>query len=182
MHKQHLLSVYFFRQSLLPLLLVVLLALTTSSQVHAAKVNVNSADAKELATLPYVGKIKAKAIIEYRKKFGPFRNLNDLGKVSGIGKKTLEQLEGKISFGQQQGKAKKDQVSTKSKAGKINLNKASVKELQSLPGIGKAKAQNIVKARKKKGGFTSLDELTEIKGINEKVLQRLKPLVTLGKK
>lgn len=56
---------------------------TTATQ--NAKVNINTASAKELATLAGIGEAKAKAIVEYRKANGKFNNAKDLEKVKGIG-------------------------------------------------------------------------------------------------
>ncbi|GLI07570.1 hypothetical protein YDYSG_36000 [Paenibacillus tyrfis] len=67
-----------------------------------------------------------------------------------------------------------------SASGKINLNTATAKQLDELPGIGASRAQAIVELRKKLGGsFKSVDQLLEVKGIGEKMLQKIKPLVTL---
>ncbi|WP_025851341.1 ComEA family DNA-binding protein [Paenibacillus ehimensis] len=64
--------------------------------------------------------------------------------------------------------------------GKINLNTATAGQLDELPGIGASRAQAIVELRKKLGGsFKSVDQLLEVKGIGEKMLQKIKPLVTL---
>ena len=57
----------------------------------AGPVNVNTADAATIAAeLKGVGLSKAKAIVEYRKKHGPFRSAEDLTLVKGIGERTLE--------------------------------------------------------------------------------------------
>jgi comEA protein len=56
------------------------------------KVNINTADEAALVALKGIGKGKAKAIIEYRQKNGPFKSVDDLMKVEGIGDKTLAQL------------------------------------------------------------------------------------------
>ena len=57
----------------------------------AGPVNVNSADAETIsAELKGVGLSKAKAIVEYRKKHGPFRSADDLSLVKGIGERTVE--------------------------------------------------------------------------------------------
>lgn len=57
----------------------------------AGPVNINTADAETIAAeLKGVGLSKAKAIVEYRKKHGPFRNPGDLSLVKGIGERTVE--------------------------------------------------------------------------------------------
>lgn len=54
-------------------------------------VNINTADAETIsAELKGIGPSKAKAIIEYRQKHGPFRNPEDLSLVKGIGDRTVE--------------------------------------------------------------------------------------------
>ena len=60
-------------------------------------VDINSADAKTLSSaLSGIGEKKANAIVEYRKKNGPFKSADDLTKVDGIGPKTLEKNRDKI--------------------------------------------------------------------------------------
>ncbi|MBI3768417.1 MAG: helix-hairpin-helix domain-containing protein [Deltaproteobacteria bacterium] len=61
-------------------------------------ININSASADELASLPGIGESKAKAIIEYRAA-EPFKTVDDLKKVKGIGDKTLESLRPDITVG-----------------------------------------------------------------------------------
>ncbi|WP_231884818.1 helix-hairpin-helix domain-containing protein [Paenibacillus elgii] len=69
---------------------------------------------------------------------------------------------------------------SESASGKINLNTATAKQLDELPGIGASRAEAIVELRKKLGGsFKSVDQLLEVKGIGEKMLKKIKPLVTL---
>jgi competence protein ComEA len=57
------------------------------------KVNVNQAGAEELALLPRIGPSTAGRIVEFREENGPFRALEDLMLVRGIGEKTFELLE-----------------------------------------------------------------------------------------
>lgn len=56
------------------------------------RVNLNTADPAELETLPRVGPELAQRIVDWRESNGPFRSVDDLGQVSGIGEKTLEGL------------------------------------------------------------------------------------------
>ena len=57
----------------------------------AGQVDINTADAETIsAELKGVGLSKAKAIVEYRKKHGPFRSADDLSLVKGIGERTVE--------------------------------------------------------------------------------------------
>jgi competence protein ComEA len=57
----------------------------------AGPVDINTADAETLsAELVGVGLSKAKAIVEYRQKYGPFKNPEDLSLVKGIGERTVE--------------------------------------------------------------------------------------------
>lgn len=69
--------------------LIFLLALALPT-LAAAQVDINSADAKTLAeTLNGVGLVKAEAIVAYRATNGPFRTVEELAKVKGIGAKTI---------------------------------------------------------------------------------------------
>ena len=54
------------------------------------KININQADVKALTTLKGIGKDRAVRIIEYREKNGPFKKIEDIMKVKGIGKKIYE--------------------------------------------------------------------------------------------
>ena len=59
--------------------------------------------------------------------------------------------------------------------GVVNINTATAEELQLLPGIGEARAKAVIELRKRNGGFKSVDELAEVKGIGETALERLRP-------
>lgn len=64
-----------------------------------ALVNINTAGLVELQTLPGIGPARAQAIIDYREKNGPFQDISELKKVNGIGPKTFEKLQDKVTVG-----------------------------------------------------------------------------------
>lgn len=68
-----------------------LLSLMFSITAFAA-VNANTATQQELESVKGIGPVKAKAIIDYRTKNGPFKSFADLEKVQGLGAKSLEKL------------------------------------------------------------------------------------------
>ncbi len=64
---------------------------------------------------------------------------------------------------------------------KININTASVEELDSLPGIGEVKANNIVFFRQKYGEFKEIEELLYVPGISNGIFQQLCAMITVNK-
>ncbi|MBQ6570063.1 MAG: ComEA family DNA-binding protein [Clostridia bacterium] len=56
------------------------------------KININTASAAELATLPGIGEVRARAIIDFREKIGGFSSVSQLLLVDGIGEKTYEKI------------------------------------------------------------------------------------------
>ncbi len=62
-----------------------------------AAVNINTATQSELEAVTGVGPAKAKAIIAYRDANGGFKNLEELDKVKGFGKASIEKLKGELS-------------------------------------------------------------------------------------
>lgn len=62
----------------------------------------------------------------------------------------------------------------------ININAASVEELDTLPNIGPARAADIISYREENGGFQTIEEVKNIKGIGDKSFEDLKDLITVG--
>lgn len=65
---------------------------TSGDSASDGLVNINTADAEELQTLPGIGETKAQAIITYRENNGSFSSISEIVNVSGIGESTYEQL------------------------------------------------------------------------------------------
>lgn len=63
--------------------------------------------------------------------------------------------------------------------GKININKASKEELDTLPGIGESTAEKIINYRKEHKSFKSIEELKEVKGIGDAKFEEIKDLVDI---
>ncbi|MCW8130661.1 MAG: helix-hairpin-helix domain-containing protein [Planctomycetota bacterium] len=63
---------------------------------------------------------------------------------------------------------------------RLDLNAASAAELELLPGIGPSKAKKIVEYREARGGFRSVDELAQVRGISKGMAERLAPLVQVA--
>lgn len=61
----------------------------------------------------------------------------------------------------------------------IDLNTATVKDFQKLPGIGPQIAQRIVDYRTQEGPFKNVEELTKVRGIGAKTFERLHPQITV---
>lgn len=151
------------------------------------QLDIRSATAEELGTLPGIGPKRAAEIISHRQK-QPFVSVNQLLEVKGIGAKTYAKLlPDLLIFGDSSNveAVQKPQTKAKPKAkgsevrvpkseltNSIDLNSATLEELCTLEGIGIKKAQAILDWRKENGAFHSVEELTEVKGIGPKLLQR----------
>ena len=150
-----------------------------------AGVNVNTASSAELQTLPGIGPSKANAIVAYRSENGPFSGLGALDAVPGIGPSTLQNISPLVEFGEASGSTpalpvERDPApkpatapsapaptAQRASGSGVNINVASAAELESLPGIGAAKAAAIVESRQSQGPFTSCQDLTRVSGIGQ---------------
>jgi competence ComEA-like helix-hairpin-helix protein len=66
-------------------------------------------------------------------------------------------------------------------ASPVNLNTATSEELQQVPGIGPVTAEKILQTRKSYGAFKSVDDLSAIRGIGPKRLEKMRKYLTVGK-
>jgi competence protein ComEA len=160
---------------------------TSFGQAKKTLVDLNSASDKELEALPGVGPATAKKIIANR----PYKTMDELSKA-GLSAKTLESLKPLVTVGTASPAAKLAEVPAKKSApaataatkpelpekrtpGHVDLNSASDKELEALPGVGPATAKKIIASRP----YKTVDELSKA-GLSAKTIESLKPLVTVG--
>ncbi len=151
------------------------------------RIDLNLVGEVELDRLPGVGRALARAIVERRREAGPFRSLADLERVPGLGSKSVERLapyvilpgvsENRETPG---GRGRTVRTAPPERRARLNLNDASLEELESLPGIGPARARAILRWREERGFFRELEELLEVPGIGPATIERLRPLAGVG--
>jgi competence protein ComEA len=84
---------------ILGLIFFSLLPLGAQSKPESEKININTASATDLDKLPRIGPKVAQRIIDYRKEHGPFKKIEEIMKVKGIGEKTFARLKDLITVG-----------------------------------------------------------------------------------
>ena len=158
------------------------------SQTTSGKININTATAEQLTALDGIGETKAAAIVAYRSEHGGFSSVDELLNVKGIGEKLLEGIRADITvsgFGlsTQPEEANSASVAgsglSQATSGKLDINTATAEQLTTLDGIGETKAAAIIAYRNEHGGFSSVDELLNVKGIGEKTLQNIRKFITV---
>lgn len=155
-------------------------------------VDLNSASAEEIARLPRIGMSLAKRIVSDRTARGPFRGLNDLDRVPGVGPALLGLLKDRVRFGGVAGgpppgtNAANLRTSGGYAAGQekpsgalLDLNLASEADLLALPGIGPARARAILAYRREAGPFAAVSELSRVPGFSRSLVARLTAYLTV---
>jgi competence ComEA-like helix-hairpin-helix protein len=134
------------------------------------RIDLDVASAQELTRLPRIGPGLAKRIVADRARRGPFGSLEALGRVSGIGPSGLEALGPFAAFSAPPG----GPGSPRASPGRlVDVNRATAEELLSLPGIGPARAADLVAYREVHGPFATLESLTAVSGIGPGIVARL---------
>ncbi|ERL91792.1 endonuclease/exonuclease/phosphatase family domain-containing protein 1 [Dendroctonus ponderosae] len=152
--------------------------------------NINIATEEELMTLPGVNREIAKSIVDHRKAIGRYRKVEDLALVKGIGALKLEIMKPEIcvSIRRNQSissrapsydslRSTDSRITTRS-ARLVNINKATVFDLQSVPGITQEIAAGILTHRNKKGHFRKIDDLLKVKHISRMRLDNISKYLT----
>lgn len=149
------------------------------------RIDPNRAPETELDRLPGVGPSTARAIVAAREGGAVFRRPEDLLAVRGIGEATLERIRGSLDLRAPPAPSRATRGAAQREAGPaaaapVDVNRAGVAELQSLPGIGPALAERIVAAREEQM-FSSLDDLARVRGIGSATIERLRGRATAGR-
>lgn len=172
--------------------------------VTAAQVDLNRAERTELEQVPGIGPKMAQAIDDHRREKGPFRSVDQLRDVKGVGPATFDKLRPYLRVDPLPPPAEQSSpdpepleltrkppatpppppIARPSAASAkklqpgdppINVNTASADELQRLPGVGPVTAQHITSARP----FQSVADLDRVKGIGPKTMDKLRPFVVV---
>jgi competence protein ComEA len=165
----------------------------TAKKTRNAKSDLNRADRDELVSVPGIGPAGAESILKQRGDRGGFKTLDELSDVTGIGAQTVQKLRERFTIsGRRAGAAKSaskaetrkravaDKTAKKTRHAKTDLNCADRDELVSVQGIGTAAAESILKERGDRGGFKSLDELSDLTGIGAQTVQNLRERFTIS--
>lgn len=129
--------------------------------------DINLADTSQLIQLKGIGSKLAQRIIKYREKLGGFVLESQLAEVFGLDSLAIQELN-KSTF-----------VAPSFVPRQININKATEKQLTSLPYIKFPIAKAIVAYRYQHNNFTSIDELRSITILDETLFQKIKPYLTI---
>jgi competence protein ComEA len=158
------------------------------------RVDLNRATRAELMQVPSIGPQLAERIVAHRESRGRFASIDDLTAVHGIGDATLNKMRPWVTVDGDDSKppsveperlSRKPPASTRGPTksdvprGLINVNTASLAELDTLPNIGPVLAQRIIDERRKKP-FASVDDLRRVSGLGPKRLAAIRELVTVG--
>jgi competence ComEA-like helix-hairpin-helix protein len=150
------------------------------------RVDVDAANAAEIARLPKVGPRLAKTILADREANGPFGSLEGLDRVAGVGPGLLKLMEPHVVFSSAVVSARETWPDsgmaaplTRSPAAPLNLNTATAAELDALPGVGPAKAAAILRYRQERGPFTAVEQLGQVPGFGSAAVSQLRERIVL---
>lgn len=158
---------------------------TPKETTATKRIDLNTATAAELQTLPGIGAVTAAAIVAGR----PYRSVDELEKVRGLGASHVAALRDRVTVAGPALAAPSPRAATKAAMPKaatpgrgglapgqlVNVNTAPREVLDLLPGIGPVKAQAIVEGRP----FKTKQDIMKVKGIKQGEFDRIKDLITV---
>ena len=170
--------------------------------------DLNQATAQDLEAIPGLGPALAQRIVDCRKAHGPFKKVEDLGEIKGIGPQSLPRLKPYLGLGGPEAIAPPDweAAMTDGKSGSgtysegpavrlpgskigfqpkppgrvIDPNRASQADLETLPGIGPVLARRIFDYRQAHGPYKKIADLRKVSGIGRKKLEKMKPYLIIS--
>ncbi len=147
------------------------------------RIDLNLADATELARLPGIGPVLAERVVAWREGRGGVFTPEELLEVSGIGPAKYAALEDRVMVDGATAPRRAPPASLASGAGSaaIDVNRASPEELTRLPGVGPVLAERIVASREADGPFGSPEELSRVSGIGSATVARIAPHAAFGR-
>lgn len=142
------------------------------------RIDPNQAPEVELARLPGVGPALAGRIVRSRETEGPFRNVDELVRVQGVGSATMDRLRPFLEVEGAEALPRPSMIPGRAglggDAGRVAVNRASREELQTLPGVGPALAIRIEEDRMRNGPYETPEELLRVPGIGPATLNRFR--------
>ena len=162
------------------MILPVLLLVAADSNA-AACTDINSASSAALQSVTGIGPAKAQAVLDHIQSNGPFSSIDDVTRVRGIGPATLRNIRdaGFCVDGDPQPQSETptpaaSKPATASGNGCTDINSASSAALESVTGIGPAKAQAVLEYIQSNGPFSSIDDVTRVRGIGPATLRNIR--------
>lgn len=130
------------------------------------RVDLNTADSVSLTQLKGIGPSFARRIVQYRKRLGGFHSKQQLKEIFGMDDMRYADVQGQFTI--KAGKIKK-----------ININKAEFEDLKNFPYLSYKQMNALVQYRKQHGDYESFDELRNVAILDDAVLKKIKPYISV---